>query len=165
MLLWRLAVRVATAVVTLFAVSVIIFIGIQLLPGNAAIAALGVNEANQTAVRADEQAFGLNKPLVTRYFNWLGDFVQGDLGKSLPSGEPVSSLLSDRLRNTAVLALGTLIFLIPLATFLGLVSALRREGIFDHSVAVSTLALISVPEFVIGTLVAAIFASWLGLFP
>src|SRR5262249_30212100 len=73
--------------------------------------------------------------------------------------------LSDRLRNTAVLALGTLIFLIPLATFLGVISALRRESIFDHSVAVSTLALISVPEFVTGTLVAAIFASWLGLFP
>ena len=62
-LLRRLGLRVASAVVTLFAVSVIIFIGIQLLPGNAAIAALGVNEANQTAVRADEQAFGLEQAL------------------------------------------------------------------------------------------------------
>ena len=164
-LLRRLGLRVASAVVTLFAVSVIIFIGIQLLPGNAAIAALGVNEANQTAVRADEQAFGLNKPLVTRYFNWLGDFVQGDLGKSLPSGEPVSSLLSDRLRNTAVLALGTLIFLIPLATFLGVVSALRRDTVFDHSTAVATLALISTPEFVIGALLAALFAVALNVLP
>src|ERR1700745_3535599 len=125
MLLWRLAVRVAAAVVTLFAVSVIIFIGIQLLPGNAAIAALGVNEANKAAVQANEDAFGLHKALLTRYFNWLGDFVQGDLGTSLPSGHSVSSLLSDRLRNTAVLALGTLIFLLPLGTFLGVVSALR----------------------------------------
>jgi peptide/nickel transport system permease protein len=165
MLLWRLAVRVATAVVTLFAVSVIIFIGIQLLPGNAAIAALGVNESNKAAVQANEKAFGLNKPLVTRYFNWLGDFVQGDLGTSLPSGHSVSSLLSDRLRNTAVLALGTLIFLLPLGTVLGVVSALRRDTLFDHSTAVATLALISTPEFVIGALLAALFAVALNALP
>lgn len=160
-----IATRVAIAIATLLAVSVIIFIGINLLPGNAATEALGINVNKKAAVRAEEHQFGLDKPILTRYFTWLGDFVQGDLGTTLPSGGSVSSLLSDRLRNTAVLALGTLIFLIPLATFLGVVSALRREGIFDHSVAVSTLALISVPEFVIGTLVAAIFASWLGLFP
>jgi peptide/nickel transport system permease protein len=160
-----IALRCGTAVLTLLAVSVVIFIGINLLPGNAATEALGINVANKHALASEEAAFGLNKPLLTRYFTWLGDFVQGNLGKTLPSGGPVSSLLSDRLRNTAVLALGTLIFLLPLATFLGVVSALRREGFFDHSVAVSTLALISTPEFVIGTLVAAIFATWLGWFP
>jgi peptide/nickel transport system permease protein len=164
-LLWQLGVRVATAVLTLIAVSVIIFIGIQLLPGNAAIAALGVNQANKAAVQADEQAFGLNKPLVTRYFNWLRDFVHGNLGKSLPSGESVSSLLSDRLRNTAALALGTLLFLLPLGTFLGVVSALRRDTVFDHSTAVATLALISTPEFVIAALLAALFAVALNVLP
>jgi peptide/nickel transport system permease protein len=158
-------VRCATAVVTLLAVSVVIFIGINLLPGDAATEALGINVANKASVRAYEKEFGLDKPLLTRYGTWLGDFVEGDLGRTLPSGQPVSDLLSHRLRNTAALALGTLILLLPLATALGMVSALRRDGAFDHSVAVSTLALISTPEFVIGTVVAAIFASWLGWFP
>lgn len=166
MLLGRLiGMRVLAAIATLLAVSVVIFIGINLLPGNAATEALGINVANKHAVASEEQAFGLDHPLLDRYFTWLGDFVQGNLGRTLPSGGSVSSLLSDRLRNTAVLALGTLIFLVPLATFLGVASALRRESLFDNSVAVSTLALISTPEFVIGTFVAVIFATGLGLFP
>ena len=160
-----IAVRCATALVTLFAVSVIIFIGVNLLPGDAATEALGINVANKKSVRVVKHEFGLDKPLLTRYGTWLGDFASGDLGRTLPSGQPVSDLLSHRLRNTAALALGTLIFLLPLATILGMVSALRRDGMFDNTVAVSTLALISTPEFVIGTIVAAIFATWLGWFP
>lgn len=160
-----IAIRVAAAAATLLAVSVVIFIGVNMLPGNAATEALGLSVANKAAVRAEEHAFGLDRPLSARYLTWLGDFVHGNLGKSLPSGGSVGSLLSDRLRNTAVLALGTLIFLVPLATLLGVISALRRDGVFDHSIAVSTLALISTPEFVIGTVVAAVFALGLGLFP
>jgi peptide/nickel transport system permease protein len=160
-----IGIRCLTAVLSLLAVSVVIFIGINLLPGNAADQALGLNVSNKQAVASEEKAFGLDHPLLDRYFTWLGDFVQGNLGKTLPSGGSVASLLSDRLRNTAVLALGTLIVLLPLATFLGVMSALRRESVFDHTVAVTTLAFISTPEFVIGTIVAVIFATGLGLFP
>jgi peptide/nickel transport system permease protein len=157
-------VRVGVGLLTLWAVSLVVFLGTEALPGDAATAALG-REATPEAVAELRAQFQLDRPVLTRYWEWLSGFVQGDLGRSLPSGERVSSLVADPVANTAVLAAVTIAILIPLALFLGIVSAVRRDRLLDHSVAWTTLAMISLPEFVTGSLLAILFAVWLPWLP
>ena len=96
---------------------------------------------------------------------WLIGIFHGDLGKSLPSGQPVSAVIGDKLRNTGWLAAVTIALLIPLGVGLGIATAVRRDRLLDHVVSGSTLALISTPEFVVGTLLAVLLAVWLSWLP
>lgn len=156
-MLRRILGRVAVGVLTLWAVSLLVFLATQLLPGDAAQAALG-QQATPQLVAGLRKQFGLDRPVFVRYGEWLAGFVHGDLGHSLPSGTPVASLLADHVRNTAALAGLTIAVLIPLSLLLGIMSAVRRDRIFDHGVAGVTLALISTPEFVVGSLLALLFS-------
>jgi peptide/nickel transport system permease protein len=157
-------IRAGLGLLTLWAASLVVFLGTQLLPGDAAEAALG-QQATPQLVAALRKDLGLDRPVLVRYGDWLAGFVQGDFGLSLPSKEPVASIVGDRVRNTGVLALITVAILIPLSLFLGILSAVRRDRGFDHGVAVITLALISTPEFVVGSLLALLLAVKLGWLP
>jgi peptide/nickel transport system permease protein len=152
-------------VATLFAVATIVFFGVSALPGNAATAVLGAQVNNKVAVRAKEKALGLDRPVVDRYLSWVGGAVHGDLGVSAASEQPIAGIIGSELRNTAVLALLTMIVLVPLAIGLGVISALKRDTVLDHGVATATLTFLSTPEFVLGSLLAALFAGVLGLLP
>jgi peptide/nickel transport system permease protein len=163
-MLRQILVRIAIGVATLFAVSAIVFLGTEALPGDAAQAVLG-QSATPQLLRQYRHDWGLDRPVLNRYGDWLWGFVRGDLGTSLPSGDPVSKLISDKARNTVGLAIATLIVLVPLSIGLGILSAVRRDGLFDQIVASSTLALIATPEFVVGTLLAVVVAVWLGWLP
>src|SRR5579872_4542995 len=102
--MWRrLLLRLGSGLLTLWAVSLFVFLGTQLLPGDAAQAALGQN-ASPALIAGLRHEFGLNRPVLVRYGEWLTGLIHGDLGRSLPSGDPVGGLLADRVRNTAVLA-------------------------------------------------------------
>src|SRR5207244_3965377 len=138
-----------------------------LLPGDAVRAALGQYGSNQppALIKSLRKDFGLDKPLVTRYADWLSGFLQGDLGRSLPSGTPVSQVIADKGRNTASLVLLTTLVLVPVSLAFGILSALRRGRTLDHGITAITLGLVSMPEFVVGTLLALIFAVWLGVLP
>jgi peptide/nickel transport system permease protein len=160
----RILIRIVIGVATLFAISTIVFLGVEALPGDAATAVLGQTATPELLAQYRED-FGLNEPLLSRYGEWLGGLFQGDLGRSLPSGDPVWSLLHDKVRNTLALAVVTLAVLVPLSVLLGILSAVWRDRPFDHTVATSTLALIATPEFVVGTLLAVGFAVWLDLLP
>jgi peptide/nickel transport system permease protein len=103
--------------------------------------------------------------VLVRYKEWLVGLVHGDFGLSLPSKEPVANIIGDHIRNTAVLALITIALLVPLSLLLGILSAACRDSPFDHGVAGVTLALISTPEFVVGSLLALILAVKLGWLP
>ena len=103
--------------------------------------------------------------MLTRYREWASGLLHGDLGRSLPSGDPVSSVISDRIVNTAILSAVTLALLIPLSILLGTLSALRRDSAFDHVVTTSTLSVIAMPEFVVGAFVIVVFAAWTDLLP
>lgn len=163
--MWRrLLLRLGSGLLTLWAVSLFVFLGTQLLPGDAAQAALGQN-ASPALIAGLRHEFGLNRPLMVRYGEWLAGLMHGDLGRSLPSGESVGLLLADHIRNTAVLAAITIAILIPLSVVLGIASAVRRGRAFDHTVTGVTLALISTPEFVVGSLLALILAVRLGWLP
>lgn len=163
-MLRRILARLAVACATLFAVSALVFLGTEALPGDAATATLG-REATPELLAQYRAQLGLNKPLLERYQSWLRGFLRGDLGKSAPNGEPVWKLISDKARNTAALAIATLILLLPLALALGILSALWRDRMFDHTIAITTLVLISSPEFVVGTLIAIALGVWLNILP
>ena len=156
--------RTLTALAILLVVSAVVFLGTEALPGDAAEATLGQNAtpALLAQYRAD---FGLNEPVLQRYVDWLGGVLQGDLGRSIPSGDPVSELISTRARNTAILSGIVLALLIPLSILLGTLSALRKDGPLDHVIGGSTLAFIAMPEFVVGTLLVLIFASTFDVLP
>ena len=155
--------RVGVGLLLLAAASILIFLGVAALPGDAAQAALG-QQATPALLHQLRHDFGLDRPLLTQYWDWLSGFAHGDLGRSLPSGQPVSDVVGDKLRNSAVLAGLTLLVLIPLSVVLGVLSATWRGGPLDHVTAGTTLALISTPEFVVGTLLAVVLGVWLGWF-
>ena len=163
-MLRTIIVKTATAAAVLFAVSVIVFFGTEALPGDAAEAALG-QTATPELLAQTRKDFGLNRPVLERYKEWATGMLQGDLGRSLPSGDPVSSIISDRIVNTAILSVIVLLLLIPLSMLLGTFSALRRDSAFDHVVTTSTLSIIALPEFVVGAFLIVIFATWTGLLP
>lgn len=156
--------RLGIGLATLWVISALVFLGMEALPGDAAQATLG-RDATPRLVAQLRDEFGLNRPLLVRYGDWLGGIVHGDLGRSIPSGDPVTSIISDRARNTGLLILTTMLVLIPLSLVLGVAAAVRRDRMVDHAVSSSTLALISTPEFVVGTTLAVVFAVWLSALP
>ena len=160
----RLLIRLVVGLATIWAACTLVFFGVESLPGDAAQAALGPHAPAQL-VRDLRREFGLDQPLGHRYKEWLLGFVRGDLGRSLPSGQPVTGVIGDKVRNTAFLALATIVVLVPLGVALGILTAVRRDRWLDHGVAATTLALISTPEFVVGTFLAVALAVWVRWLP
>jgi len=162
--------RLVGAVASLLVVSVLVFVGVQVLPGNAASVILGRN-ASPAAVRVLSREMHLDRPLYQRYGDWLGGFVQGDLGNSavaLAQGStsaPIWNLISGPLKNSAILAAITAILMIPLSLGLGVLAAVRARKPTDHVISFGALASISLPEFVTGSLLIAIFFDGLHLLP
>jgi peptide/nickel transport system permease protein len=140
--------RLAVGVLTLFLVSVVIFLATEILPGNAAYAILGRN-ANPTRVHALEVQLHLNRGIFDQYWVWISGVFTGNLGHSLVNGLPVWGYVEPRIVNSAVLvfvagAVGAIV-----GVALGAIAALRKDGWFDHVISVVVLAVTSLPEFVV----------------
>ena len=136
--------------VTLFVVSVLVFLATQVLPGNAAIAVLGRTAAgNPSAVHRLEVALHLNRGLLDQYWTWFSGLFTGHLGHSLANGQPVWGYVEPRLINSAVLMLVTGVIGAVIGVMLGALAALRKDGWFDHVTAVTALAVTALPEFVV----------------
>jgi peptide/nickel transport system permease protein len=161
---------VGAGIATLLVATLLIFLATNALPGNAAQVALGRN-ATPAQVAALATRLDLNQPLPSRYVSWLGHLLQGDLGQSATalaqgaSSAPVSKVLWPAMRNTAVLALATIILLVPSALFLGSLAAVRVSRATDYVISYTALIFASVPEFVVGIFLIAIFFAKLNLFP
>jgi peptide/nickel transport system permease protein len=151
------SVRVALGIVTLFAVSIVIFLATQALPGNAAYAVLG-HSATPQRLHAIESALHLNRPLVSQYGSWIGGVVRGHFGTSLANGESVSALIGPRIVNSAALVIAAGIIGSVIAGILGLVAAARRDSLFDHVCSVILLAVTAMPEFVVAIVLVIVFA-------
>lgn len=156
--------RVALGFLTAFLVSVLIFAGTELLPGDLAEAVLG-QSATPEALEAIRRSLGLHDPAYLRYLRWLAGFVSGDLGTSLTSGRAVAAELSVRLENTFFLAAVAAAIAVPLSLAIGIASALWKDGWFDRIATVVCVTAISVPEFLIGYLLILFVALELGWFP
>ena len=150
--------------VTLFAITLLISLAIEALPGDFAEQRLG-QAATPETVAAIRTQLGLDRPIYIRYFEWLGNFVQGDMGVSLANRRPVAELMQTRLGNTLYLASLSALVAIPLALFLGIVAALYRESLLDKIISTCTLGAISLPEFFIGYILVALFAVNWQIFP
>jgi peptide/nickel transport system permease protein len=144
--------RVALGLLLLLAVSVLIFVGTQLLPGDVAQAILGQSATPESLANLREQ-LGLNEPALTRYFSWLGGILQGDLGVALTNGQDIATAMGQRLGNTMFLAFWAAIISVPLAILLGLIAARYAGRWPDKVISGVTLTTISLPEFVVGYIV------------
>ena len=134
------------------------------MPGDTATAILGQRATPETLAALRER-LGLNEPVWSRYVDWITGFARGDLGISPISNAPVWELIRPLIANTVVLAIATIVLLVPLAVLFGALSAILRDRFFDQATAAATLALISVPEFVVGNLLVLAFAVGLPLLP
>src|SRR5579859_5052177 len=156
--------RVLVSLVSLLAVSVLIFWALQLLPGDTAQAILGRN-ATPNAVAVLRGELHLNQPPVQRYFTWLTDFVRGDWGTSLASAQPVTTYVGERLRNTLILAGFALALYVPLSLILGIVTAARHGGLIDTVSSVLLLIGMAVPEFVVAIVLLYVFGVLIPIVP
>src|SRR5690554_5790466 len=136
--------RIALGLVLLFAVSVLIFVGTEILPGDVAQSILG-QTATPKALAALREELGLNDPAYLRYFRWLGGVLAGDLGTALTSGQDIASSIGGRLANTLFLAATAAIIAVPLAILLGLLAVRYRNGPIDKAISAFALASTSFP--------------------
>ncbi len=154
--------RLGLSLILLLAVSLLIFVGVEALPGDFATTYLG-QAATPQAVANIRAELGLDQPVLSRYVQWLGGALQGDFGASWASRMPVAGQIADRLGNSLFLAAVAAIIAIPLAILLGLVAVLTRDTFLDRAINVVTLAAISLPEFFVGYLLILVFAVNLGI--
>ena len=156
--------RLGTGALTLWLVTVLVFVGTQLLPGDVAQAVLG-QSATPEAVAALRVEMGLDRPAIVRYAAWITGMLHGDLGVSLANGAKISWLIAERFSNSLLLAGLTAMFVVPAAILLGLVSAMYPESPFDRAVSVATMLLVAIPEFLLGTLLVLAFSVQLRWLP
>ena len=119
--------RIALGLLLLFAVSAVIFLGVEALPGDTAQAILG-QSATPVALENLREKLGLNEPALTRYFSWLGGVLTGDLGTALTNGADIATAIGSRLGNTLFLAGTAAVISVPLAIILGLVTNAPRAA-------------------------------------
>ena len=164
-MIWRLVGnRLGIALISLVIVAFAVFFATELLPGDVAEILLG-QAATPEAVEGLRRSMGLDEPAIQRFLGWLAGMLTGDMGVSYVNNIEVSELVSGRLANTLWLAGIVAAIEVPLALGLGIASAMWKDSLFDRTVSVLTISIISVPEFMVATLAVLIFAVWLGWLP
>ena len=156
--------RLALGLLTIIVISLLIFVGIEALPGDLATTILGQSATPET-VAAFRKELKLDLPPHVRYFAWLGDFLQGDLGTSLANKRPISELIVWRFENTMFLAASAAVVAVPIAVILGILAALYRNSLFDRIISMVTLSTISFPEFFVAYILIALLSVQLVVFP
>ncbi len=157
--------RTLLGLLTLLLVSGVVFAATQALPSDTARAILG-REATPERLAALREQLDLNRPAIVQYGSWLGGVATGDLGDSLVAKQPVTALISGRVKNSAALVLLAALISVPLALLLGSLSGLLRDRGFDTVVSLGSLTLAALPEFVVGILLILLLATQvLHIFP
>jgi peptide/nickel transport system permease protein len=155
--------RVLIGLLTLWAASVLVFAGTELLPGDVATVMLG-QEKTPESVAALREKLGLDKPAPVRYFRWFTGLLSGEMGDSLVSRKPVADIIPGWVKNTFVLAGFTALIAIPLSLMLGMVSAAYPNSLLDRSISITSLMIVSVPEFLTASVLVMVLAvqfNWL----
>jgi len=152
-----LVARILLSLLTLLLVSIIIFAIIEVLPGDVATRILG-RDATPEAIATLREKLNLNDPAIVRYFTWLSGMVQGDFGSALTSSRPISEILAPRLYNTLLLSIYAFLIYIPLSLIPALIQASRCDREIDHAISVVNLVFLSIPDFLLGTLLLVLFS-------
>ncbi|MGH8957569.1 MAG: ABC transporter permease, partial [Acidimicrobiia bacterium] len=156
--------RIGLALITLALLSVLVFVGTQLLPGDVGRRVLGPF-ATQDSVDALNARLGTDRPPLVQYTDWIGGAVTGDLGESITFGDPVAGLVVRALANSAKLAALAFVIVVPLSLLGGIVAALRRGRLTDRIITVGGLSATVIPEFVSGLVLILVFAVTLRWLP
>ncbi|MEP9386379.1 ABC transporter permease [Mesorhizobium sp. KR9-304] len=165
MTIFKLVIRRSLmSVVTLILVSLIIFWMLEVLPGDVASRILG-RDATAEMLAQLRTELGLDRAAPVRYLAWLGGLVTGDLGQSLVSSRPVSEILSPRIFNTVLLSAYAFLIYLPLTIIPALLQALNRDRAVDHAFSVVTLVLLSLPDFLLATILLLSFVVMVPLLP
>jgi peptide/nickel transport system permease protein len=159
-----IAARLISLAVTLLAVSLAIFLILEVLPGDPASIMLGT-AAQPDTLAALRLELGLDRPAIVRYAEWILGVLVGDLGTSFTYKMPVSTLVGERLAVTLPLSLLAILISTALALPLGVLAAARRDGPVDRAVLVFSQIGVAVPNFWIGLLFILLFSTSLGWFP
>src|SRR6185437_15778076 len=150
--------RLGLAVITIWAITVVTFIILQLPPGDFVDAYVSQAAAMGTSISAAEadalrHAYGLDQPLIVQYFKWLWHIVQGDFGQSFEYGRPVTEVIGDRLWLTIVLSLGAIIVTWGLALPIGIYSAVRQYSIGDYIFTFIGFIGLALPNFLLALII------------
>lgn len=156
--------RILSSLLTLFLVSLLVFSALEILPGDVATRILG-RDATPEALAILRERLNLDQPAIMRYGIWLLGLVQGDFGESLVSGRRVVDILGPRIANTLYLSLYAFILYVPLALLPAIVQAVRRDRLLDHGLSAVTLVLLSIPDFLLATILMIVFVIMLNWFP
>lgn len=159
------ATRVAMLAGVLFAVSILTFLLVSLLPGDPALQVLGTKNASSQALADVRHQLGLDRPIAVRYVLWLGHALKGDLGRSIQTHETVGSMIAQRLPVTAELIALSLLVALVCAVPLGVWTAYRAGTWVDKIGSGMSLGLLAAPPFMVGLLVVYVFAVKLGVLP
>lgn len=155
--------RLGSGVIVLFAVSILVFSLLYVSSGSIARNILG-DQATPEQLAVKEAELGLDQPIITRYFSWLTGALQGDLGSSWFTSEPVANALATRIPVTMTMVVVAMILISIIATLIGVAAAVKR-GWVDRVVQIGAIIGDSVPGFVIGIILVTILAIQMGLFP
>ena len=156
--------RLALGFLTIMLVSGIIFVGVEVLPGDSCTAYLG-RMAQGKRLENCRQDFGLERPALIRYAEWAFGAVRGDFGISLKGKKPISETVGTRFRNTVILGVAASMIGVPLAILLGIIAALCRDRPPDLWISTTAIFAMTIPEFVSSTVLVLIFSVWLGWLP
>ena len=152
--------RLGIGLVTVLAVSLIIFFGTKILPGDAAQIRLG-QSATPENVAAFRARLGLDRPYIVQYLVWLKNFMVGDLGTSLASDVPISNLIADRYKNTVFVSALTAAIGVPISLALGIMAAMYPGTLYDR--ALTLVSVVAAPEFFTATLLVLLFVFVIGV--
>lgn len=165
MQIWLLIVRrIVLSAVTLLLVSAFVFSVLEVLPGDVATRILG-RDATPEALQVLREQLGLNQSAMIRYIHWLGGLLTGNLGRSLVSNRSVSEILAPRIFNTLALSIYAFLLYLPLTVIPAVVQALKRDMAADHVLSVVTLVLLSMPDFLLATILLLAFVLWIPVLP
>ncbi len=160
----RVRTQLLTLVAIVFAATALTFAVTEILPGDAAVAILG-DTATEAEIKSLRAELGLERPLVVRYVDWVGNALTGDLGRSYRTRESIATMIAQRLPVTIELIIITQIIALGLAVPAGIIAAYRNRSAVDHALGGVSIGLLSTPAFVIGIGLIYTLSVALGWFP
>jgi peptide/nickel transport system permease protein len=156
--------RILLSLLTLLIVSLIVFAVLEILPGDVATRILG-RDATPESLALLRAKLGLGDPAPLRYLHWLGGLLSGNPGHSLVSSRPVTDILGPRIWNTVLLSIYAFLLYVPLTVLPALIQAIRRDRPVDHGLSVVTLVLLSMPDFLLATILLFTFVVLVPVLP
>lgn len=156
--------RLLLGALQVLAVAVLVFLLVEALPGDAAVALAG-DDPDPGRIERIRAAMDLDRPLVDRVGTWVWGLAHGDLGASAVSGRPVTAFIAAAVAPTALLAALTLLLLVPLSVLLGVLAATREGGLADRVITSASVGLYAIPEFALAMVLVAVFGVGLEWLP